>query len=192
MLSFHCESGGVPAGGGPEHPDGPGQSRSALSGKPSAEFVARFVDSEAGSAVLVGDPALHSEFGHQVVADLYPGEGPLGGILTALDHTRADWNLVVACDMPGLTAGFLSRILDAAVQSGRAASMPAGPSGRPEPLCAVYNRRARPEIDAAFRRGERKITAALAGLGVEILAVAEVAEFQNVNTPEDWADYVAE
>jgi molybdopterin-guanine dinucleotide biosynthesis protein A len=27
---------------------------------------------------------------------------------------------------------------------------------------------------------------------VEILAVTEVAEFQNVNTPEDWADYVAE
>jgi len=70
--------------------------------------------------------------------------------------------------------------------------MPAGPSGRPEPLCAVYNRRARPEIEAAFRRGERKITAAMAGLSVEVLAVAEVAEFQNVNTPEDWADYVAE
>lgn len=157
-----------------------------------AEFVARAVESAAGSAVLVGDPALYGEFGYQVVADLYPGEGPLGGILTALDHTRADWNLVVACDMPGLTAGFLSRILDAAEQTGRAALMPAGPSGRPEPLCAVYNRRARPEIEAAFRRGERKITAALAGLGVEILAVAEVAEFQNVNTPEDWADYVAE
>lgn len=157
-----------------------------------AEFVARALESAAGSAVLVGDPGLYGEFGYQVVADLYPGEGPLGGILTALDHTRADWNLVVACDMPGLTAGFLSRILDAAEQRGRAVLMPAGPSGHPEPLCAVYNRRARPEIEAAFGRGERKITAALAGLGVEILAVAEVAEFQNVNTPEDWADYVAE
>jgi molybdenum cofactor guanylyltransferase len=157
-----------------------------------AEFVARAVEAAAGSAVLVGDPALYGDFGYQVVADLYPGEGPLGGILTALDHTRADWNLVVACDMPGLSAGFLSRILDAAEQRGRAVLMPAGPSGHPEPLCAVYNRRARPEIEAAFGRGERKITASLAGLGVEILAVAEVAEFQNVNTPDEWADYVAE
>ena len=116
--------------------------------------------------------------------------------MTALDQTRADWNLVVACDMPGLTAGFLSRILDAAEQRGRAVLMPAGPSVHPEPLCAVYNRRARPEIEAAFGRGERKITAALACLGVEILAVAEAAkfqaEFQNVNTPDEWADYVAE
>ena len=139
---------------------------------------------------------VYKTFDHPILVDsnfnVDPGEGPLGGILTALDHTRADWNLVVACDMPGLTAGFLSRILDAAEQSGRAALMPAGPSGRREPLCAVYNRRARPEIEAAFRRGERKITAAMAGLSVEVLAVAEVAEFQNVNTPEDWADYVAE
>jgi molybdopterin-guanine dinucleotide biosynthesis protein A len=166
--------------------------RLPFQGGPLAEFVARAVESAAGSAALVGDPALYGEFGYQAVADLYPGEGPLGGILTTLDHTRADWNLVVACDMPGLTAGFLSRILDAAEQSGRAALMTAGPSGCPEPLCAVYNRRARPEIEAAFPRGERKITAAMAGLGVEVLAVAEVAEFQNVNTPEDWADYVAE
>ena len=142
-----------------------------------AEFVARAVDSAAGSAILVGDPVIYGEFGYKVVADLHPGEGPRGGILTALDHTRADWNLVVACDMPGLSAGFLRRLLDAAEQRGAAALMPAGPSGRPEPLCAVYHRRAQPEIEAAFGRGERKIIAALAGLGVEILAVAEVAEF---------------
>jgi molybdopterin-guanine dinucleotide biosynthesis protein A len=142
--------------------------------------------------VLIGDPALYAAFPYPVLADHYPGEGPLGGILTALRHTSADWNLVVACDMPGLSAGFLSRILAAAEQMHPDALMPVGPSGRPEPLCAVYHRRALEALEAEFRGGQRKVTAALAAVRAERLPVGEVAMFHNVNTPEDWADYGAE
>src|SRR5579871_3937549 len=102
------------------------------------EFVAHTVAAAAGSVVLVGNPAEYNEFPFPVIADLHPGAGPLGGILTALHHTSADWNLVVACDMPGLSAAALQRILAAAEHSGTDALVPAGPSGIPEPLCAVY------------------------------------------------------
>lgn len=168
---------------------GQDKARLPFRGGTLVEFVARRVTEAAGSAVLVGDPALYQEFGYPVIADRYPGEGPLGGILTALDHTPADWNLVVACDMPGLSVEFLKRLLDAAEQCPAQALLPVGPSGRPEPLCAVYHRRSRAGIEAAFQAGERKVTRALAGLPAETLAVGEVAEFQNVNTPEEWAGY---
>jgi len=154
-----------------------------------AEFVARTVAEAAGSAVLVGDPALYQEFGYPVVADGYPGEGPLGGIVTALRHTGAEWNLVVACDMPELSAEFLRRILDAAERSGAAALVPVGPSGRRQPLCAVWHRRALAGVEATFQAGERKVNVALTNLGAETLMVEETAAFQNVNTPEDWAGY---
>lgn len=154
-----------------------------------AEFVARIVAEAAGTAVLIGDPAQYAAFPYPVVADRYPGEGPLGGILTALRHTSDDWNLVVACDMPGLSATFLTRILEMAEQRGADALMPVGPSGRPEPLCAVYHRRALQPLEAEFQAGQRKVTAALAAIRTERLPVGEVAMFHNVNTPEDWADY---
>ncbi len=157
-----------------------------------AEFVARTVAEAAGSAALVGDPALFPDFPFPVLADQYPGEGPLGGILTALRHTSADWNLVVACDMPGLSAQVLTAILNSAEQSGAGALIPKGPSGHPEPLCAVYHRRVLPGLDAAFRAGQRKIMAAVAHIDARVLPVGEVAAFQNVNTPEDWAAYGAE
>ena len=156
-----------------------------------AEFVAGTVVQAAGSVVLVGDPAAYPEFAYPVIADRYPGEGPLGGILTALHHTSSDWNLVVACDMPGLSAEVLGRILEAAERSQAMALLPTGPSGLPEPLCAVYRRQALEGLETAFRAGERKIMAAVSRINSERLLVGELAVFQNVNTPEDWDVYGA-
>jgi molybdenum cofactor guanylyltransferase len=156
------------------------------------ESVAREVASATGGVVLVGDPVRYAAFGYTVIPDRYPEEGPLGGILTALHHTTAEWNLVVACDMPEVSAEFLRRILDAADQSDADALVPVGPSGIPEPLCAAYRRRSRAPLEGAFERGERKVTAAFAALQVVLWPMAELAPFQNVNTPEDWAGYAAE
>ena len=152
-------------------------------------YVADAVAAAAGNAVLVGDPATYAAFGYPVIPDRYPGEGPLGGVLTALSHTAADWNLVVACDMPGLDAPFLLSILNAAEDLGDDALVPAGPSGRPEPLCAVYHRRVLAPFDAVFARGERRMSTALAAVRTAILPVSGTDPFQNVNTPEDWNEY---
>jgi molybdenum cofactor guanylyltransferase len=154
-----------------------------------ADSIARAVAQAAGSVVIVGRDELA---GHLVIPDLYPGEGPLGGIVTALRHTRAHWNLIAACDMPGLSPGFLAELLDAAEDADVDALVPVGPSGIPEPLCAVYHRRALQAIGEAFEQGVRKVTGALEGLEAVPYPVAEMAQFQNVNTPEDWAGYAAE
>ena len=147
--------------------------------------VAEAVRKAAGNAILVGNPELGG------IPDRYPGEGPLGGILTALHHTSSEWNLIVACDLPELTANFLLRLLDAAEASGCDALLPHTAGGRPQPLCAIYRTSARDSIEKQFRAGIRKVTVALDGLDIHHLEVAEVLQFQNVNTPEDWADYAA-
>jgi molybdenum cofactor guanylyltransferase len=148
--------------------------------------VTAAVNRAAGNVTLVGHTQLPA------IPDLYPGHGPLGGILTALHHTEADWNLIVACDMPEVSAAFLAGLLAHAMHSPADVLLPYGPDGLPQPLCAVYHRHALPAMEAHFARGVRKVTAALAGLAVERLDVAELLCFQNVNTPEDWAAYAAE
>jgi len=160
-------------------------------GGPLGRSLAGLVEQAAGSVVLVGNPQLGPVVGFPAIPDLYPGEGPLGGILTALRHTGGDWNLLVACDMPGLSAEFLAGLVDAARRSEADGLLPVGPGGRPEPLCAVYHRRAKDPLERAFARGVRKIVAALdePGMAVCRWPVTEAGVFQNVNTPEDWAPW---
>jgi len=153
------------------------------------ESVARAVRSAAGSAVLVGNPRLYQHLSYPAIPDLYPGDGPLGGILTALHHTSADWNLVAACDMPELSGEFLRFLMDATTDDGADALVPLGPSGRTEPLCAVYHRRSLPLLERALERGVRSVRGAIQDLRVTLVSVPEVTPFQNVNTPEDWAEY---
>jgi len=156
-----------------------------------AQSVAQAVCQAAGSATLVGDPVRYAGLGYPVIADLYPGEGPLGGILTALRNTGTDWNLVAACDMPQLDPELLRGLLQTAAESGADALLPVGPEGRPEPLCALYHRRCIEPLEAAFAAGVRKVTAALENVRTVRLPMAEVSVFQNVNTPEEWAGHAA-
>jgi molybdopterin-guanine dinucleotide biosynthesis protein A len=152
-----------------------------------AQTVAAKVAAAAGSATLVGDPGLYSALGFPALADLYPGEGPLGGILTALHHTNADWNLVTACDMPAIDGGVLELLLETAERTNPDVLVPAGPAGLLEPLCAVYHRRVLEPLQGQFSGGIRKIAAALEGVHAVRFPVVEVSCFQNVNTPEEWS-----
>jgi len=159
------------------------------------ERVARAVAAAAGRAVLVGSPERYGALGYPVIADLYPGEGPLGGILTALDHTGAEWNLLAACDMPGLTETWLGALLDAAGRTRADVTLPVGPSGRLETLCGVYRKSARAALETAFADGVRRVSEAvrsLPGLRTVPFEISEVSIFQNVNTPEEWAAHGAE
>lgn len=151
-----------------------------------AGHVASVVGEAVGPPQLVGPPDRYGHLGFPVIPDAVAGLGPLGGILTALRASSADWNLVVACDMPALRPDFLRSLADAAEEAGGDCLIPVSPSG-PEPLCAVYHRRCLPSIELAAREGRRKITDALAGLRIVHWPVSEAGWFENVNTPQQWA-----
>jgi molybdenum cofactor guanylyltransferase len=153
--------------------------------------VVRVVAEATGNATFIGEPGSYGGLGYAVVPDLFPGEGPLGGMLTALGHSSADWNLIAACDMPQLDSLTLGRLLRIALESDADALLPLSAEGRPEPLCALYRRRCLKPFEHAFAAGVRKVTAALETVRTVRVPVAEVSLFQNVNTPEEWAGHAA-
>lgn len=166
-----------------------GQNKAFLDmhGVPLVVTAARTVAAVAETVTLVGDPLIYAGLGLPVIADHYPGCGPLAGIHAALHHATHEWNLVAACDMP-----VARQVWDELLRQLREAFdcvMPVA-GGRLEPLGALYHRRCLEAIDEALAAGRYKVTDALAGL--RLLRVPFPAEtFRNLNTPEEWRDFVS-
>jgi molybdopterin-guanine dinucleotide biosynthesis protein A len=131
--------------------------------------------------VIGGDAPALGRLGLEVVEDRWPREGPLGGILTALDAVACP-ALVVACDLPWLDATTVAALLAAAAASDADAAI--ATTERLEPLCAVWSPSAAPALQAAFDRGQRAVSAALTGLRVVTHRVRP-GVLHNVNRPGD-------
>lgn len=83
------------------------------------------------------DTAGPAGLSHPVIADLKPGFGAWSGIHAALSHARSKWALVLACDLPLVSAGLL-QLLAAFALRDIDAVVPRQPDGRLQPLCAFY------------------------------------------------------
>ena len=140
--------------------------------------------------VAVGGPDERGRgVGLSVVADRWPGEGPLGAIITALDHAAARGCgavAVAACDLPWLD----SAVLDALITRYRSATPPAdvvvARAERVEPLCAVWACSAAPVLRERFDDGERAVHRAITALRVVVVDV-DARSVVNVNTADDLA-----
>jgi molybdopterin-guanine dinucleotide biosynthesis protein A len=154
-------------------------------GTTMAQHIASVLAGVAGSVVFVGDPARYGALGYPVEADRVSGCGPIGGIVTALKICPAEWALVVACDMPGVTGDLLRRLLHEAVRAGSGCVMPLGATGA-EPLCAAYHRDCLPVMEKAIAEGRFKMREVVRDLPNRQLAGVDAACLRNLNTPEDF------
>lgn len=129
-------------------------------------------------------PALPT--GVRVLRDPQPEQGPLLGLATALNDgpTRA---YVSSCDLPHLTAGFITRVF-AGLGDAEACVPVAG--GRRHPLAAAYRGDILPIVHELLQAGERRLSALLDRLTVSELTLCEgdpdAACLTNVNTPDDY------
>jgi len=131
------------------------------------------------TVVAVGPAALAAGLDH--VADLHPGEGPLGGILTALNASAGAPTLVAACDLPWIDAASLAMLIGAA---GRGEDVVVARSSRLEPLCALWQPSAAAKLQVVFDGGERAVHRAIVTLDVAEVDLPD-SVLTNVNAPDD-------
>lgn len=95
----------------------------------------------------------------RIVGDATPGLGPLAGIATALRAANGAAVLVIAWDMPFVTAP-LMRGMRAVGELASAAVIPShGPAHIHEPLCAYYPASALDVCEQLLAAGERRASA---------------------------------
>jgi molybdopterin-guanine dinucleotide biosynthesis protein A len=160
-----------------------------IDGQPLVARIALLVEEAAGSAVIIGDPRRYGSLGFRAIPDRIAGLGPLGGLLTALENTTAAWNLVVACDMPGLTVAVMRRLVLAIPTAGQAQCIvPVSEQGI-EPLCALYHRDCLVDVRQAITRKRLKMKDLAAELTPLQIAGFTSGVFDNVNRPAEWSTY---
>ncbi len=183
------------AGGGATRFGGEPKGLRVVDGSRIIDRVAAALREAADELLLVAnDPGADAWLpGVRTASDLRRGEGALGGLHAALSHAGGQPVLVVAWDMPYVSAGLL-RALRALGEQGADAAVPdSESSGRGvEPLCAWYGPSCLAAIERRLDAGDRRVVSFLDDVQVSRLLAAEVSQwgdpariFFNVNTPDD-------
>lgn len=146
---------------------------------------------EAGAAeiLLVGGPQSRAKGLDGVwKKDAFPGEGPLGGVITALKASANDTVVVLSCDMPFITGAVIASLVDGLSD----AQATVGRTDRLNWLCAAWSRdECLAPLQGVWKRNERAVHRAAVLLDVLEVPVPAVA-VRNVNTPADLEPVVEE
>lgn len=143
---------------------------------------------QAGAAsvlVVGGDRRRVADLGMPHVVDMWPSQGPLGGIITALHNISAETVAVLSCDLtqpqPSAVEALLGHLRGADV------AVPVC-AGQPQWLHAVWRRSALGALQGSFAAGVRAPRHAVSGLNVTFLRDLDPDWFHDADYPADLPD----
>lgn len=157
-----------------------------LGGRPLLDWMLAKLTPVCVRAFVVG--LKEQRKGLEAVPDDFPGEGPLGGLITALRHCNSERLLVLPVDLPLLKPEVVRELSE---RGGDSVPMICD-DGRPQPLVGSYPKRVLAGLEQVFQEGERRLTPALESCGYESLGPEklrlldpELEGFLNVNRSQD-------
>ena len=163
-----------------------------IDGQPMVMLARRALIAAGATGVVAvgGDAPGLAALGLETIPDTAPGEGPLGGIIDALEHSDDDVVVVLACDHPNINdrprapAGAdASPIMTPPSRSSTASRSRSRPP---------HARRSRSRLRTAFDGGERSPRAALEELDWCAIEDVDPSWVRDVDEPRDVARYAAE
>ncbi len=165
-----------------------------IGGTVMAERVAAVLEAAGCQPVVFvgGDERALAATGRAYVADRWPGEGPVGGVLSAFHAMAAiepppDAVVVCACDLPDLTPDAVRAVVDDG-QPGRpdvpGPDVRVADSGRLEPMLACWSSSAAGRIEGFFADGHRAMHEIILLLD-RVTVPVDPSALRNVNRPAD-------
>jgi len=155
--------------------------------------VVSSVSSLSSNIIIVTGERIVSQFTNdpqlKIVADLYPGKGPLGGIYTGLATSTSFYNLVVASDMPFLNQALLHYMIqfsaDCDIVAPRVGNLV-------EPLHAIYTKNCLAPMELMIKQDNLSVYKIFDLVRVKYVEAEEIERFDsnhlsffNINTKAD-------
>ena len=140
--------------------------------------------------IIVGPKEKYPHF-KQVVQDIFPQKGPLGGIFSGLKASNSQYNLVVACDMPFLEVKLLQYMREEIDSND--IIIPRYNRGYIEPLCAIYSKKCLEVMEKNIQSGILSVRKIFPHLRIKFIEEEEIKKFDpkfysffNVNFKSDF------
>lgn len=165
-----------------------------LDGRTFVQRIAEELSAVTDSVTLIGRDSGKLHLNLPSAPDAYPSWGALGGVHAALNASQLPWSLIVACDLPFVTARLFSSLTN--LREDFEAVAPIQKDGHPQPLAALYRKDpCLVRADQLIKSGERRPIALLQSVRTRWTPFNEVQElpgaehfFDNINTPQDYED----
>ncbi|GIZ07546.1 molybdenum cofactor guanylyltransferase [Flavobacterium sp. UMI-01] len=159
----------------------------SLKGKPFVSHICEALQPIVGSNIVIVSANSDYDFlGFSRIEDLIDDKGPVGGIFTALKHSKTKLNFVLSVDAPLVSTDLLQWLADkhedlymmSQVQAGEKAS----------PLIAIYDRSCKIAFGEHLAAKQLKLREVVEDLSHQTLVVPEKWQNQvrNINTPEEY------
>ena len=138
--------------------------------------------------IIANDIPSYERLSTPVFADIIQGGGSLGGIYTALIHSKTANVFVAACDMPFLDASAIKKITGT---GGTYDAVVPFIDGRFHPMHAMYSKRCLPVMEDMIKSGDLKIHDLLEKVRVKKLTLDDFGAIPiersvaNINTPDE-------
>jgi molybdenum cofactor guanylyltransferase len=128
----------------------------------------------------------------KLLFDLHDYRGPLGGIETILQQSGEKTDaLILACDLPFMTAEFLQLLRKIHEVEKNELTVPLDQQGRPQMLAAIYAAQCQPMVSTLLSANELKVQLLQERVATRRVSWAEYAHlpkaeqlFININTPD--------
>ena len=145
--------------------------------------------------MLIGGDAGRATENLRVVHDRVPDSGPLGGLDAALAAARDDRLVLLACDMPFVSARFLAHLVSLTQDAD--AVVPRTQRGY-HPLCAAYTRACQAPIARRLAERRLKMLDFLEDVQMHAVNSDDIERYgdgermlTNVNTPDEFHNVAA-
>jgi len=162
-----------------------------IEGEPLIERTLASLRTVTSTVAIIANTAGYASLGVPVFADTHQGVGPLEAVRVALSNTQTNRVLLVACDLPFLTADLFSFLLS--IPSTSEAVVPLSADNQLEPLCAIYSKDSLETVNDLIERGERKMAKLFEAVPTRFVEFEEIRQldgahlfFENINTLEDY------
>ncbi len=155
-----------------------------------AHIVKALRDASIQNITIVSSNADYDFLNCNRIEDIYPNKGPVGGIFTALSHSKTEQNIILSVDIPLISADIITWLIANIDKEKLITQVKVG--DKVSPLIAVYNKVTVSIFEEHLKREELKLRMVVEAIPNQTIEVPEKWQslLQNINTKEDYQNLI--